>query len=164
MNKIILVISLLFLSVGCSHKASPSIFTVSKYNYNHSLRVGGSNLNVEIANTEVSMSQGLSDRPYMDSGEGMIFDFSKSPSSTQGVYPAFWMKGMNFNLDFIWIYKNKIVGITPDVPRPADQLTSRSANQLPSYFPPSPVTWVLEVNAGWAKKNNIGVGDVAELR
>ena len=34
---------------------------------------------------------------------------------------------------------------------------------LPIYYPPAPVNQVLEVNAGWAKKNNITVGDDVHL-
>ena len=78
----------------------------------------------------------------------MLFDFKQS---TQ---PSFWMKDMNFSLDLIWISQNKIAGVTENVPAP-----SNKNQKLPLYSPPSPIDQVLEVNAGWAKKNNIAVGD-----
>lgn len=153
--KKILIISLVFLAAACNQTkpaapAATSLSTGMAYSYSHSLQIGGQILNVEVANTDASREQGLSDRTTMDESQGMLFEFG------QQVRPAFWMKQMNFGLDFIWIDNGQIVGITPDVPAPA-QKTSDS--MLPLYYPPSPVDEVLEVNAGWAEKNNISVGD-----
>ena len=71
------------------------------------------------------------------------------------------MVDMKFNLDLIWIDKNKVIGITPNVPMPppCNQTTQLCNSKLPLYYPPSVVDSVLEVNEGWAKKFNINVGD-----
>ena len=95
-------------------------------------------------------------RKSMADNQGMLFEFSP-PSQ-----PAFWMKQMNFNLDFIWIKNNKIIFITENVPAPV-RINSQLRIHLPLYYPPSTVDEVLEVNAGWAKKNNIAVGDEVKL-
>ena len=89
----------------------------------------------------------------MADDQGMLFDFGPTPAST-----PFWMKDMNFNLDFVWIAGNKVVGITPNAPAPLSP-----TENLPLYYPPEPVNQVLEVNAGWAKKNNVSVGDGVNL-
>ena len=102
------------------------------------------------------MEQGLSGRPRLTNSQGMLFNFGTSTT------PGFWMKDMNFDLDFIWIRDGKIIGITPNVPAPAQDKKFDTAS-LPTYYPPSAVNQVLEVNAGWAEKNNVTVGDAALL-
>ena len=77
---------------------------------------------------------------------GMLFLFPQ-----ENFYP-FWMKNMRFPLDIIWIDKDKrIVDIKTDVP---------TCNQTcESLTPGDKALYVLEVNAGFAKKNEIKIGD-----
>jgi uncharacterized membrane protein (UPF0127 family) len=63
----------------------------------------GKILTVELANTASSRELGLSGRPGMKNGEGMLFVFDK-----EGKY-GFWMKDMLFSLDMIWINKDGVV-------------------------------------------------------
>ena len=159
------------LAVGCNRQAdSPAPPTIQNYNYSHSLQIGNVNLMVEIASTKAQMERGLSDRISMDENQGMLFDFSAGGGSQlkaeqplagakisgggDAATPAFWMKDMKFNLDFIWIAGGKIVGITPNVAHP-----NFPSDPLPTYSPPEPVNQVLEVNAGWAERNSVHVGD-----
>ncbi len=115
---------------------------------------------VEIADTPRTEAQGLSDRASMENSQGMLFDFG----SDAAVDPAFWMPDMKFNLDMIWIYKNKVIGITANVPAPSCQLSAVGCQKnLPLYYPPSPVNWVVEVNAGWTAENKIKTGDEVRL-
>lgn len=149
-KKVAIVFATLFLSAGCNQQITPTQevpFQAS--DYSHKLRIGGQNLLVEIAGTKAQMRLGLSGREKLDDNQGMLFDFG-----AQQTVASFWMKGMKFNLDFIWIKNNKIIFITPDVPAPvlADE-------NLELYQPPEPVNRVLEVNAGWAEKNKIKTGD-----
>ena len=58
---------------------------------------------VEIATTSAQQQQGLSGRNSLPQNQGMLFIFK-----TAGRY-AFWMKGMKFPLDIIFINNNKIV-------------------------------------------------------
>ena len=158
-----------FVASGCNYKTnSPTLVPVYEPDYAHQLQIGSQTLNVEIADTAAKQKLGLSYRKFIDQDKGMLFDFEKEQQT------AFWMKDMNFNLDFIWINKNKIIGITPDVPAPvkynlSDEALAKSEglrikdSGLLLYSPPSPVNWVLEVNAGWTKKNNISVGDDVKL-
>lgn len=69
------------------------------------------------------------------------------------VKPTFWMKGMRFPIDIIWLDKNlTIVGFEKDV--------------IPSTFPetfspPETIRYVLEVNAGFVDKHQLKIGDRA---
>lgn len=146
---------LALLGSACSHKTQAVVSPPPlANNYAQALEVGAQTLNVDIARDTKSMEQGLSGRQAMAENQGMLFDFGGEN------LPGFWMKDMKFNLDFIWIDKNKIIGITPDVPAPSPGVADSS---LRLYSPPSPVNWVLEVNAGWTQKNKIKVGDSADL-
>jgi len=82
----------------------------------------------------------------MPANEGMLFVFSKP------IEPAFWMKNMFFPIDIIWIDSTRtVVGITKKI----------SPSTFPeTFYPPSPVKYVLEVNAGQAEANNIVEGTI----
>ncbi len=149
MRRTIFIFSLIFLAASCNQQAAKPEIAAPAYNYTHKLQVGSQTLMVETASTTEAMQKGLSDRSSMNDDQGMLFDYGGVSS-----IPAYWMKDMKFNLDFIWIYQNKIIGITPDVPAPKS-----AEDNLPSYYPPSPVDEVLEVNAGWEEMNNIKIGD-----
>jgi len=101
-------------------------------------------LTVEIADEPHEQVQGLSNRDSLDYNQGMLFIF------TQPEKPGFWMKDMKFSIDIIWIDENStITQITANV----------SPDTFPQTFlPASPIKYVLEVNAGWSKENNIKAG------
>lgn len=119
------------------------------------IKVGNTVIKVEVADTPEKRTKGLSGRNSLDQDSGMLFTFD-----SKGTLPVFWMKDMQFSLDFIWISKGKIVQIDKKVPPPGGNITD---NQLPRYSPSTPVNYVLEVNAGFADKNNIKVGDPTDL-
>lgn len=143
-------------ATGCSRQ-SPAASSV----YDRELIVGDKMLSAQVVSTPEEMEQGLSGRAGMEDGQGMLFDFGKGATVT----PNFWMKDMNFSLDFIWIKNNKVIGITKNVPAPIKSQGQKiKDNELPLYPPPSPVDAVLEVNAGWTERNKIKIGDEVRLR
>lgn len=115
--------------------------------------VGGVPLTVELAVEAEDKSRGLGYRDGLAPGTGMLFIFeSASPRS-------FWMKGMRFCLDIIWIESGTIQGAAESVcPDPAD---TEDADR-PSYVSPVPVSYVLEVPAGWLDANGFGEGTPVE--
>lgn len=158
-KKLFAVAGIFFLCAGCSVKPSSLPATQNEpLNYSKKLLVKNVVLDVEVVGEISKMQTGLAGRSSMKDNQGMLFDFS----AQQAVMPGFWMKGMEFNLDIIWIYKNKIIGISANAQAPAKNLNTKNEN-LPTYSPPAVITRVLEVNSGWAKKNNILVGDVVEI-
>ena len=117
------------------------------------IKINNTSVEVEIANTDDSRAQGLSDRKSLADGKGMLFDFR----NTNYKKPGFWMKDMLISIDMIWITNGKIIGITPNVPLPPTD------KDLELYYPPSEISHVLEVPANWSAKNNLEVGNVVQL-
>lgn len=111
------------------------------------IEFNGQFIYVETAKTVQEKSLGLGGRDSMLEDHGMLFVFEK-----KDLY-VFWMKGMKFPLDIIWLNDDKVVGIVrnaqvipPGVP-------------LPRYTSGEPANYVLEVNAGLADKYGIKKGD-----
>jgi uncharacterized membrane protein (UPF0127 family) len=108
--------------------------------------IGNTCIRVDIVDSGREREQGLMFRDGLDEDQGMLFIFEK-----EGKY-CFWMKNMNFPLDIIWINRdNKIVDIKKNVPCSQDNLEVLVPNDSAIY--------VLEVNAGFADKNKIEIGD-----
>lgn len=97
-----------------------------------------------VAKNPTTRAQGLSGYGSLDVDKGMLFIF---PSlKVQG----FWMKDMNFPLDIVWIDSDrKIVGVDSNI----------SPKTYPkTFFSPSKIQFVLEVNAGIAEKLGLMTG------
>lgn len=109
---------------------------------------------VEIATSSAQQQQGLSGRNSLPQDQGMLFVFKKADRY------AFWMKGMKFPLDIIFIRNNKIVTIQQNVP------VAKDANDtnLPVYTPSAPSDNALEINAGLAKKYQFKNGDAVTIK
>lgn len=119
-----------------------------------SLQIGSATLKVEIADTQEKRAKGLGGRESLASGSGMLFIFS-APSKY-----SFWMKGLSFPLDFIWIRGDKVVNVLQNVPPPTPNQADAS---LPTYQSDVDIDKVLEVNAGTIQRLNIKAGDTAKL-
>ena len=107
-------------------------------------------IRVLVADTPQERAAGLSGYDGLPEDTGMLFVF---PEPRQ---PSFWMKGMEFALDIIWIADGRVVQIDASVlPAPKDT----PDDQLPRYRPDEPITHVLELSAGSADRLGITVGD-----
>ena len=105
----------------------------------------------EFADTILKKAKGLSGRKTLEEDRGMLFIFTKP-----GKY-SFWMIGVNFPLDIIWIRGNRIIDISKNVPSPEKW-------KLPAVISPSTkADRVLEIPAGSAEKFNIKIGDEATI-
>jgi hypothetical protein len=112
-------------------------------------------VNVEVARTDAEHEKGLGGHAPLGDRDGMLFIFDQ-PGTV-----SFWMKGMTFPLDMLWINDGKVVYLARDVP---SFPPSTPDNALPIYTPTSPAKYVLEVNAGFAKKYGIDAGTPVDLR
>jgi uncharacterized membrane protein (UPF0127 family) len=130
-------------------------FAFSNFYYNHisqspvyqkaMIKTGDAEIKADIADTPAKQTLGLSGRKNLMQNEGMIFDFDRP--DLWGI----WMKDMNFPIDIVWIDSNfKIVGIK-------ENATPDSYPQI--FYPKEKSSYVLEVNAGFAKNNNFKIGD-----
>ena len=107
---------------------------------------------LEVARTEPERSRGLMFRTSMPEQAGMIFLFERP-----GVYP-FWMKNTLISLDMFWTdTTGKVVWIAESVP-------PCQADPCPEYPPKAVASYVIETNAGFAKRHAVKVGDVVTLR
>lgn len=106
---------------------------------------------VDVAVTNAEKEKGLGYRKSLGENNGMIFPYDHYEQYT------FWMKGMNFPIDIIWIRDNSIVDISKNVPVSTN-------GYLPTYAPSMPVNKILEVNAGISDKYGIKIGDLVTIR
>lgn len=124
---------------------------LSSKKWQPTVKIGNITVFVEIARTPEERSRGLSYQRNLSQNQGMLFIF---PSKS---YQTFWMKGMNFDLDFIWIADNKVVDITENILAPRENVPDEA---LPIYRSKIPVEAMLEVNSGFVKRHDIKVGDL----
>ncbi len=122
------------------------------------ITVGDVEIMVQMADTAAERQKGLGGVTVLPAGQGMLFDFGVKNISPQDA--KFWMKDMKIPLDFIWIGGGKVVEITPNVPASPPNASDR---ELKIYEPSENIDYVLEVNAGFAAKNGIKVGDNVNL-
>ena len=115
----------------------------------HVLKVGTARVLIDIADTPTLRARGLSGRKLLLDDQGMYFIFDHPD-----VYP-FWMKEMNFPIDIIWIGEHMSV---------VDITKSASPSSFPQTFVSSaPALYVLEVQAGFAERHGIKIGDQVVL-
>lgn len=114
--------------------------------------IGGKWINAEVAQSASARERGLSGRTGLKEGSGMLFVFPE-----KGVYP-FWMKGMLFPIDIIWIDGNAIVDIAPNLPPP-----EVASPNIRLYEPRAAADYVLEVPAGYAASSRWKIGDGAVI-
>lgn len=103
----------------------------------HTVTVGTTVFNVEVADTEALRELGLGVRSLLPAGHGMLFVFDKP--AVWGI----WMKDMHFPLDIIWARAD---GTITTVAR--DVATSTYPDVFYSKTPDA--MYVVEVNAGAA--------------
>lgn len=122
--------------------------------YNHTVvSIGDARVLADIADTPNKQSLGLDVRDNMTETEGMLFPFEQD--GRQG----FWMNGMKFPLDIIWINSDKQVvhiehGLTP-CPDPL---------HCPTYQPTENARYVLETVAGFSERHNVTKGTRADFK
>ena len=97
----------------------------------------------EVAEDEAIRFKGLGGKEVLGVFEGMLFLYEKADRY------QFWMKGMTFSIDILWIKAGVLVDITKDV---------LPTGILKTYQPRVAVDKVLEVNAGTCARFGIKKG------
>ncbi len=105
---------------------------------------------VEVADTAAKREKGLGGRSGIAGDHGMYFPFPEARAW------VFWMKGMRFPIDIVWIREGKVIDITSDVP-------VDPGLPLKTYSPVDPADAVLELQAGTARRIGLQRGDAAVL-
>ncbi len=113
--------------------------------------INGIKIKSELASNPLTQSLGLMFRKELPDGSGMLFDFKIE------CFAKIWMAGMGFPIDIIWADKEKkIVHIAHEV-QPASLLDWQVKT------PSRPARYVLEVPAGFTRKNKITVWDEIKI-
>lgn len=107
------------------------------------IKINDNEFVVESANNREEQARGLGGRESLCENCGMIFNFSEK--GKQG----FWMKGMKFDLDIIWISGNEIVYMVKNIPYNSKEIMA----------PDVEADKVLEINAGKVDRLGLKLGD-----
>lgn len=107
----------------------------------------GGALLLELPRTPEQFAQGLGERDRLAPETGMLFLFP-----TPGRY-AFWMKGMRFSLDIVFLRDGVVTQIAPRLPPPP-----RVGEAPVTAVPTELMNEVLEVGAGEASARGWAVG------
>lgn len=137
---IICVIGLI-LFLGLYYRAHPLVTQ---------LEIHGHTFTVELAVTPEEKTKGLGYRDSLAEDTGMLFVYDHPEQY------GFWMKGMRFPIDILWISDKTIVDITKNVPVATDDF-------LPTYTPKLPVNQIFEINAGQSDGLGIQIGDTVKI-
>lgn len=111
------------------------------------LEVRGEKLALSVAASPAERTTGLAGCVALPNQSGMYFPYETAQQI------GFWMKGMVIPIDIVWIAEGKVVGVQENVP-----VIEKTAVDPAIYYPPVPVTGVLEVAAGKAKEYGLTVG------
>ncbi len=134
--------------------ASPTKTTTQgcgKYRTDRVIHINEAAFNTEVASNQSEFDKGLGGRPCILPNQAMLFAF-KQP----GQYP-FWMKGMKFPIDMIWVNSSR-------------QIVAYEPNKQPSSYPTRyqnqkalPAQYVLEVKANTVQRIGIHQGTIVSF-
>jgi uncharacterized membrane protein (UPF0127 family) len=124
-----------------------SLFTSVALAQDIKVCIKGLCLQAQVVDTDASRAKGLGFRESLGQKEGMLFILGPGEHK-------FWMKNMRFPLDLIWIDgEKKIIDIK-------ENLIPCNSDSCPLFGPDQgQAEYVLEVNSGFVRENNIKIGD-----
>ncbi len=132
------------LSLACGAPAEPAAQSSPR------VTIQGQRIEVELARSKAEQSLGLGERDSLAWDRGMLFLYEGS-----GFY-SFWMKGMRFDIDIVWIRDDRIVDISHQVRHDPGGTGDR-------VRPRELVNVVLEVPAGYAASHGWRPGSRVEF-
>jgi uncharacterized membrane protein (UPF0127 family) len=114
--------------------------------------IADAGLLADIADTQEKKSVGLGVRESMGEGEAMLFLFDEAGRH------SFWMHGMKFPIDIIWLDSDKKVVHIEHSLQPCTPL------DCPSYLPDEDAMYVLETVAGFAERHGVTEGTTVDFQ
>lgn len=109
--------------------------------------INGFNVIADVPTTNDEFLKGLDIKDHLNENQGMLFIFNKP-----GIVP-FWMHGMKFPIDIIWLDSNRnVVHIEHNLQPCITDLA------CPSYSPEKDALYVLETTADFSQRHNVKVG------
>ena len=135
-------------AAGCSFPGTGG--GCGSYRSDKIVRVGSHEVHAEVANTPAAQQKGLGGRKCIGPDQAMLFEFQKA-----GLL-QFWMKGMRFPIDMVWLDPDRrVVWVERNV----------SPDTYPMNFfnRGDPAQYVLELKAGNAKELGLKVGSTVSF-
>jgi uncharacterized membrane protein (UPF0127 family) len=106
----------------------------------------GKVLRVELMENDQDRQMGLMFRPSLPLDRGLLFVFDVED------FHGFWMKNCRFPIDMVWLDRDRrVVHVAEAVP-------PCKADPCPVYEPLRKASYVLEINAGQARRERAVVG------
>ena len=106
----------------------------------------GKVLTVEVMVKDEDRAMGLMFRPSLPEGRGMLFVFGSLD------FHGIWMKNCRFPIDIVWLDESRTVVHVAEAVPPC------KADPCPVYQPLRRATYVVELNAGEARREKALVG------
>jgi uncharacterized protein len=111
----------------------------------------GKVLQVEVMVSDQDRMMGLMFRPSLPKDRGMLFVFETSD------FHGIWMKNCRFPIDIVWLDgEHRVVHLTEAVP-------PCKAEPCPVYAPLRRASFVVELNAGQARREKVAVGETVSF-
>ena len=112
----------------------------------------GKVLQVEVMVNDQDRAMGLMFRPSLAADRGMLFVFEEA------AFHGIWMKNCKFPIDIVWLDEERRVvhvqeGAPPCTKEPCDV-----------YYPLRRASYVIEINAGQARKEKLAVGSTVDFK
>lgn len=114
------------------------------------VRIGSNVFIVDVAVTSIEKMKGLSGRESLAANHGMLFVYDHKEQY------EFWMRGMKFPLDFIFIADHTIIDISENITPPT--------SIFPAIIKPkSGADKILELPSGTIQTAGINIGDTVQF-
>jgi hypothetical protein len=112
----------------------------------------GKVLQVEVMVKDEDRAMGVMYRPSLPQDHGLVFVFEASD------FHGFWMKNCKFPIDMVWLDEaHRVVHVAESVP-PCQQ------DPCPVYSPMRRASFVLELNAGQARREKAVIGSTLQFQ
>ncbi len=111
----------------------------------------GKVLQVEVMVSDEDRAMGLMFRPSLALDHGLLFVFDRSD------FHGFWMKNCRFPIDMVWLDAGK------QVVHVAEAVPPCKADPCPVYEPLRRARFVIELNAGQARREKAVVGSTVRF-
>lgn len=118
----------------------------------HWVEIGGERFTVEVADDDQERTRGLMFRDALEDGHGMLFIHDREERQ------AYWMKNTRIPLDILYFNASlELVSQQRDVP------PCSAGDRCPPYPSRAPALYVLELNAGEARRLKLEDGATLAL-
>jgi uncharacterized membrane protein (UPF0127 family) len=144
----IVILAAAFFAAGCGSSNVTDELDLTQVTFPNGVKI-----NAETMRSEVELMRGLMFRESLPPNRGMLFIHPKENTF------HYWMYQTKIPLDMIWMDNDRrIVEMSLDTP-----LCRSSAKDCPNYGGNFKSKYVLEVNAGIARKNGLKTGDTLDF-